>query len=367
MWSQGVCVKECPEATGPIECAPVGTGSCEFTFPRYDTVLLVSICIPPSIDDLPPQAKAGYEQLKNDIATSSGGKTIEDIYEASWSILLTVVVGMLLTIIYMYLMSFATTLLAYVSIMVIELFFLGGGAALVFTGHNQISHDAKTGFYVGGGCMIFFGVIFNLLLCCFWKKMKVAIAVVDATADFFVATKRLVFVSIFYFFVSVICFLVWVACFAFVISLCKITPDVYSAQGKNFEATTQVKVFAPLLVFGLIWGLLFIKDKTVFICMSSAASYYFSSGPLKEGSGSVMRSFKFAYFKHAGSIALGSLLHAIFTIIRMAMESLADSGRRSDNAAAKVAAAIALCCARCLEDMIEYLSKLAYAFMAVSG
>jgi len=215
--------------------------------------------------------------------------------------------------------------------------------------------------------MLFFGLLFNLLMCCFWKKMKIAIAVIDATADFFVATKRIIFVSIFYFFVSVACFLIWMGCFACVISLSDISADQSSYVGKNIVPTTQVKVLSSFMFFGLIWGLLFIKDKTVFICMCSAASYYFSSSPLKGGSGSVMRSFKFAYFKHAGSIALGSLLHAIFTIIRMMMESLADSGRRSDNAAAKIIALIALCLARCMEDMIEYLTKLSYAFMSVSG
>ena len=205
------------------------------------------------------------------------------------------------------------------------------------------------------------------MMLCFWKKLKVAIAVIDATADFFVATKRMIFVSIFYFFVSVIIILVWFGCLTLVFSLSDITPDRSSYLSKTIEPTTTVKVLASFMVFGLLWGLLFIKDKTIFICMCSAASYYFSSSPLKEGSGSVMRSVKFAYFKHAGSIALGSLLHAIFTIIRMMMESLADKSRKQRNVAAQVLAVIALCLARCLEDMIEYLSKLAYAFMAVSG
>mmetsp|Transcript_8407 Transcript_8407/g.14058 ORF Transcript_8407/g.14058 Transcript_8407/m.14058 type:complete len:276 (-) Transcript_8407:47-874(-) len=121
------------------------------------------------------------------------------------------------------------------------------------------------------------------------------------------------------------------------------------------------------MAFGLIWLMIFIKDKTVFIAMFSAASYYFSSNAEKEGSAQVLLGMRFAYFKHAGSLALGSLLHTIFTVIRIIVEAAKDGQKDSDNAAAKCAAACLLCLARCIEDLIEHISKLSYAFMAVSG
>lgn len=43
--------------------------------------------------------------------------------------------------------------------------------------------------------MLLFAVIFDLLLWCYWSMFKQAIAIVDATAHFFVSTKRILFVS----------------------------------------------------------------------------------------------------------------------------------------------------------------------------
>ena len=55
-------------------------------------------------------------------------------------------------------------------------------------------------------------VIFNLVIWCKWKQIKIAIAVIDATADFFVATKRINLVSIMYFIMMVVWTVFWVSC-----------------------------------------------------------------------------------------------------------------------------------------------------------
>jgi len=88
------------------------------------------------------------------------------------------------------------------------------------------------------------------------------------------------------------------------------------------------------MCFGLIWLVFFIQDKTGFICMVSAATYYFSSSKDKEGSASVMQGVHYAYFKHAGSLAFGSLIMTLVTIVRMIVEHAADNVERGGNNAA---------------------------------
>ena len=66
-------------------------------------------------------------------------------------------------------------------------------------------------------------LIFNCLLCCCWKKVKVAIAVIDATADFLVATFRLAFVNFLYAFLYCIYLIVFLASVMAVTSMNKIT------------------------------------------------------------------------------------------------------------------------------------------------
>ena len=43
-------------------------------------------------------------------------------------------------------------------------------------------------------------IIFNIVIFCVWKQIKIAIAVIDATGDFFNCTKRINFASLTYFF-----------------------------------------------------------------------------------------------------------------------------------------------------------------------
>lgn len=69
------------------------------------------------------------------------------------------------------------------------------------------------------------------------------------------------------------------------------------------------------MFFGLIWLVFFIQDKTGFITMVAASNFYFTSTKDKEGHGCVMTGVKFAYFKHAGSLAFGSLVQTIVWVL----------------------------------------------------
>lgn len=74
--------------------------------------------------------------------------------------------------------------------------------------------------------------LYDLTLWCCWKKIEIAIALVDATADFFAATKRLILVSVLYFFVSLMVFALWLAGIIGIMSLNNITYDPYVYEGK---------------------------------------------------------------------------------------------------------------------------------------
>ena len=54
------------------------------------------------------------------------------------------------------------------------------------------------------GILGFMFLLFNCALYCYRDKLKVAIAVIDAAADYYAATKRLIFVSLFYFVLHIV-------------------------------------------------------------------------------------------------------------------------------------------------------------------
>jgi hypothetical protein len=121
------------------------------------------------------------------------------------------------------------------------------------------------------------------------------------------------------------------------------------------------------MTFGILWILKFIDDKMKFITMVSAATYYFDSNANKDGSASVCTGFRFAYCKHMGSLAFGSLVMTLITIVRAIIDAAADGANKEGDGAAKAIACIAQCLIRCLEDLIEYINRTAYAYMAVCG
>lgn len=92
-------------------------------------------------------------------------------------------------------MSRQTELLAKISVIGIEIcYVIGIGAGLYLY--------AVKGYAGGLWMAIIFGVIFlffNCMLYCYRDKLKVAIAVIDAAADYYAATKRMIIVSVFYF------------------------------------------------------------------------------------------------------------------------------------------------------------------------
>ncbi len=89
------------------------------------------------------------------------------------------------------------------------------------------------GYWGGFAAMLFFWLIFNCLICCNWKKVQIAIAIIDTAADFMVATKRLCFISLIYFVVAIVYFGFWLAACVGVVALndISVNPEVF--QGKT--------------------------------------------------------------------------------------------------------------------------------------
>jgi uncharacterized membrane protein SpoIIM required for sporulation len=92
---------------------------------------------------------------------------------------------------------------------------------------NLIDNNASSQKYAMAG-LIIFSIIAAIFLCCImcgFKSLKLAIDVIDASADFLKSTKRIILVPIFYFFLSVIVFMVWIFAFLNVASMNKFKPD----------------------------------------------------------------------------------------------------------------------------------------------
>jgi len=331
----------------------------------YQTKEIISVCVPSDLDAVGGTVKKSWDTLMGNQAVS---KFWRDVELSSTAIYISLALGLVYTMMYLYAMSNFAHIIAYIAIVMIEIIFIGGmGAAL----YGTTKVNPATGMWITFGCTLFAFLLFNCLMYCSWSKMKVAIAVIDSAADFMTATKRMAFVTIFYFFVGVIVFVIWGVGAIGVVAINEIDVQT-NADGeyeKQIHFTNGSIAMLCIMGFGLIWIQNFIREKTKFIYMISASQYYFTSSRDKEGSASVMAGIMISYFKHAGSIALGSLLHTIVTVIRIIVDALVDASERKNgsNGIVVLVGCLLKCCVRWLEGMIEWINTVAYAFMAISG
>jgi hypothetical protein len=171
--------------------------------------------------------------------------------------------------------------------------------------------------YMGGGIVL--GIIaFVYLVCLCWgyRSLKLAIDVVDASADFVVKTKRIILVPIFYFIITIAVIVVWLGQMALVVSMNEIRAGK-GIQEREVIWDQDVVWLSLLMGFGLIWWISWLEYSSTFVIMVSAASYYFDSNAEREGSANVGLGFYMTYFNHPGSIALGGLTISVVRVIKL--------------------------------------------------
>jgi hypothetical protein len=103
-----------------------------------------------------------------------------------------------------------------VSVALIELFMvlavLGFAYAGIQTkGTTQPMQQRRMGLFIGALVCLVILLIFNCMLYCYYTQFKIAIAVIDAAADFFADTKRIIFVSLMSFVAQLIFLAIWFA------------------------------------------------------------------------------------------------------------------------------------------------------------
>jgi hypothetical protein len=90
--------------------------------------------------------------------------------------------------------------------------------------------------------IIAFSLAAAIFLCCIivgFRSLKLAIDVIDASADFLNKTKRVILVPIFYFFLTLLVVFLWIASFICVISMNKIKAVDKIPQGKWITWTSE--------------------------------------------------------------------------------------------------------------------------------
>jgi len=165
-----------------------------------------------------------------------------------------------------------------------------------------------------------FGVLalgFACCVCCGYKSLKLAIDVIDASADFIAETKRILLVPALYFVLTIVFIVFWLVSFACVASMNTIEADTLIPQAKSLTWETEYTYMSLYILFVGLWFIAWLQYTSTFIVIVSACTYYFNSSPEQEGQASVQTGFTFAYMYHMGSIAFGAGIIAVIQFIRI--------------------------------------------------
>jgi hypothetical protein len=182
-------------------------------------------CIP-AVKSAGPGQDTFYDELLADFYKSEAGQVLVDLTRTWKTNLVLIFTGLIVSFLFMWLMSKCARCLALFGVAVLLLSFFGGGAACLYMGLTGSvstaatdSEKMNTALLITGGVLLLLGLCIS---CCIWcnrTSLETAIAIIDASADFMIDTKRLILVSVFYFILTMIIFFLWLASCACVFSL----------------------------------------------------------------------------------------------------------------------------------------------------
>ena len=289
------------------------------------------------------------------------------------------VTSLVLSVLYIYLMSYFAEYLAWGLIFLVQvgLFVIAAAGFIYYTQAGEKKENKGTAALITGILFLLLAIIFAIAVYCGWKQLTLAVEVINCSADFLTETKKLIGVPILYYVMLFVFFLFWVGSMISVESMGNIQPKVTDSiplsktitwEDRKSEGKT-VNLMMGYLTFGLIWFTFFLEHSNDYVTMVTASTFYFSSTRRKVGEGQVSTAFKWAWVQNFGSLAFGSLCVAIIFTIRITVQYLAKKAVKEsgDNKVIKCIACMAVCLLKCLEEIMEYITKAGYAFMAVSG
>jgi hypothetical protein len=110
---------------------------------------------------------------------------------------------------------------------------ISAGTITIGDVNDKDNTDAETLLLVVTCFVGLIAMAFFFCVCCGYKSLKMAIDVIDASADFLAGTKRILLVPGLFFFLQLITVTIWVGAMMCVLSMNEITANEAIPQGKN--------------------------------------------------------------------------------------------------------------------------------------
>ena len=349
-----VCVKQCPvDEDSTIDCVPNSDiNNCSNLNVYKSFGFINRICIPLKIQDT--------DTIKSNMNISYSQEVVEDIKDAWVVFIIILFISVLVSFIYFYLLQCCAGVMVVLMIIVGLGCFIGFGVFCwlryrQLLAETEFNEEIANNYKVTAIVMWVLAGVFALLICCLWKRIKLAIQMIKAAADFVTDKKSVLLSPIIVILFMGIFIMLWVLTFAFVFSVGEIRYDPGDMFGDMVWTKTHT-VFVYLTIFALLWGVSFLMSTNIFVISVMCSGWYFGRYDGKEVG--LCTAFFWAWFYHLGSLAFGSLIIAILWAVQLILKYMYQKAKETGQNSA--ALKMAICCVNCLERIMKFLNKHAY-------
>jgi len=213
--------------------------------------------------------------------------------------------------------------------------------------------------------------IYMVVICCQWNNIRLGASVMEAAGTFVSSNPRIGILPI----VVYMCFCPIIVWWLFT------SVFLYSIGTPMYEENTFVaKIDRPAyldyvlwyILFGLFWFCAFVIAVQKFVTVATTCMWFFSGQGSENsdatGEVSIMLAVKWSMFKHIGSLAMGSFLIAVVTMIKVVFEYFAAQQEKvagKENVAFKAIACCIRCCIWCLDAYVKFINENAYIQIAL--
>lgn len=401
-----ICVKGCPADsstfTNCVQLPPVlgdpvvldqGTGTFEqmvtYNFkamPNYPTKIFAHrYCMPddPTLNEMVMDNLAGDHVSK---AMAEAGEFVSAWLPLLLSSIIAFICGYVFLLI---IRCFAWCLVILCTFILTVGCYVGGGVFMAAAFHEDVTAtDNKTWDIIIGVCLLVVGVFFTILSCCCWGSVKTAVGCVEAACECMFAMPSLIIEP----FVNLVFKLgllgVLVAGFLRLLSCGDIKKlslqevAAISLPGSNIKGVFRSFEFSEtevwyLLYYGfmIFWVMELMTALGQFVISYAVQLWYFTPYE-QDGSGkddvpscAIFRGYAKGLFFHLGSLAFGSLIVALLSMIRIILQILSKQAEAASGGNKVVGCCIkgCQCCIWCFERFIKFLNKNAYMDIAITS
>lgn len=219
--------------------------------------------------------------------------------------------------------------------------------------------------YVLGGISVLI-LLFSL------SSIAISIAVIKTASEFISSNCMIIFVPLTISILVVGFIFGWIFGLVYLWSIGELTPGTITAFATVKWDTTN-RYLMVFYFFGLLWNVAFINYLTIFIVACCVAIWYFTyDNPDQRPRFPICRSLWWALRYHLGSLGFGALLLAIIQFVKFVLmyivhyiQDLEKKGIESNMI--KWVVKCLICCVSCFERVIQYISTLGYAYLAISS